>query len=101
MNARDAMPDGGVITILCRGREAAQRSSAKGELAAGDYVCIAVADSGRGMDEETWRGRSSRFTRPRVSARGPVWLLDGAWPRRSVGRRPGGVEPVVDEVTRI
>lgn len=50
VNARDAMPDGGVLSISARRAPAAGRPS---DLAEGDYVRIAVTDSGRGMDEAT------------------------------------------------
>jgi len=49
LNARDAMPDGGVLTVrLC-----VPEKSASGE-AGNEYVaCIAVSDTGCGMDAET------------------------------------------------
>jgi signal transduction histidine kinase/CheY-like chemotaxis protein len=47
INARDAMPQGGTLNFLARRAEAPP-----GLLPAGDYVCIAVADSGTGMSEE-------------------------------------------------
>lgn len=49
VNARDAMPEGGTITISAR--EAA-REDAVG-LPEGRYVCLTVADTGVGMDEAT------------------------------------------------
>ncbi len=51
VNARDAMPDGGTITIETR-----QREVAEGEVQAlrpGKYVCLTVRDTGCGMDEQT------------------------------------------------
>ncbi|WP_407520086.1 MHYT domain-containing protein [Methylobacterium oryzisoli] len=47
VNARDAMPEGGTITI------AAREDAAPVDLAEGRYVCLSVADSGQGMDAET------------------------------------------------
>ncbi|MEG3086085.1 hybrid sensor histidine kinase/response regulator [Sphingomonas sp. PB4P5] len=51
VNARDAMPEGGVLTI------AAVRDSVQGEhragLRPGHYVRLSVADTGSGMDEVT------------------------------------------------
>jgi CheY-like chemotaxis protein len=49
VNARDAMPEGGTITIGARKeRVGADRI---GGLTPGDYVCLSVADTGEGMDE--------------------------------------------------
>lgn len=49
VNARDAMAGGGTITI-----DLTLRSSAgDDELARGDYVCLAVSDTGHGMDADT------------------------------------------------
>jgi PAS domain S-box-containing protein len=47
INGRDAMPNGGTITI-----RAAKRADAPG-LKAGNYVCVSVTDTGTGMEEET------------------------------------------------
>jgi PAS domain S-box-containing protein len=51
VNARDAMPTGGVLTI------AAARESVRGEhraqLRPGHYVRLSVADTGSGMDDQT------------------------------------------------
>jgi len=51
VNARDAMPNGGRITI-----SGSTQPTAKGGppgLGAGAYVCLAVVDTGEGMDEDT------------------------------------------------
>jgi CheY-like chemotaxis protein len=50
VNARDAMPDGGLLDIT-----ASEESAADGEdgLGVGNYVKLALADSGMGMDAET------------------------------------------------
>lgn len=50
VNARDAMPTGGVLRITVM-RDVVSRP--KGELRAGDYICLSVADTGSGMDEAT------------------------------------------------
>ncbi len=50
VNSRDAMPDGGAITIKTTLRRVRSRSGdGRGPLAAGDYVVISVADTGIGM----------------------------------------------------
>lgn len=51
VNARDAMPDGGTITITAHPEERSGLGS--GDLQAGSYVRISVQDTGQGMDEAT------------------------------------------------
>ncbi len=51
-NARDAMPDGGAIVIACRNVALDTESAASLALQAGDYVTIAVQDSGVGIAPE-------------------------------------------------
>jgi signal transduction histidine kinase/CheY-like chemotaxis protein len=51
VNARDAMPNGGVLTITAEGVTLADQDVAG--LAAGDYVRIIVRDTGSGMDAAT------------------------------------------------
>jgi PAS domain S-box-containing protein len=50
VNARDAMPDGGIVTIAGSEREVSDPITG---LASGRYVCLAVSDTGEGMDAET------------------------------------------------
>jgi signal transduction histidine kinase len=54
LNARDAMPNGGAITITAANQvvdeDFTQRHPA---VPVGKYVCISVEDTGSGMDEET------------------------------------------------
>jgi signal transduction histidine kinase/ActR/RegA family two-component response regulator len=51
VNARDAMPAGGTLTIATR--DAALSDGEVPRLGAGDYICISVTDTGLGMDEAT------------------------------------------------
>lgn len=49
MNARDAMPKGGTIVISARERNVKDEPGLK----PGRYICLAVKDTGTGMDEQT------------------------------------------------
>jgi CheY-like chemotaxis protein len=54
VNARDAMPKGGKITVRCQGVElSSSQESAEGFMPAGAYAVIKVEDCGVGMSEET------------------------------------------------
>jgi two-component system CheB/CheR fusion protein len=54
LNARDAMPDGGKLTLKTGAVDGASLRD-PGEATAGRYVCIEVADTGMGMDEDVQR----------------------------------------------
>ncbi|CAH2604866.1 Histidine kinase [Rhodovastum atsumiense] len=68
-NARDAMPDGGTMTVTLRNLPAA---AAPVELPAGDYVVIAVADTGGGMTSDVCARAIEPFftTKPRGKGTG-------------------------------
>jgi PAS domain S-box-containing protein len=57
INARDAMPEGGTLTIETANIRAGQLNRV-GQLGPGDYVMVAVSDTGTGMSEEV---RSKAF----------------------------------------
>jgi hypothetical protein len=65
INARDAMPEGGVLSIATANvAGTAQRgASQRGDetLPAGDYISVAVADTGTGMTEEILRNAFEPF----------------------------------------
>ena len=58
LNGRDAMPQGGRLTIAAR-RETIEMG--RQDLRPGDYVCIAVTDTGTGMDEATLKRAAEPF----------------------------------------
>jgi len=54
VNARDAMPDGGRLTIETSNTHIDEAYAANyAEISAGQYVCISVSDTGQGMDDAT------------------------------------------------
>jgi signal transduction histidine kinase len=70
VNARDAMPVGGIITIAAE--EGAVGSDGPGGLRHGDYVCLSVTDTGEGMDETMLARAVEPFFTP-GAAQGRVW----------------------------
>jgi PAS domain S-box-containing protein len=64
VNARDAMPQGGTISIAASQALVTQSSSM--EIAAGEYICISVTDDGEGMNEATL----ARATEPFFTTKG-------------------------------
>lgn len=69
LNARDAMPNGGEITIEARSHRAGDPTRA-GDLMAGPYVRIGVADTGRGMAPETLARAMEPFFTTKEAGRG-------------------------------
>jgi len=53
LNARDAMPAGGTVTISLHNLDGADPERPDPDLTAGPFVRISVADTGIGMDQET------------------------------------------------
>ena len=80
INARDAMPEGGVVTVettnVHRGPPLRPEEAAEG-----DYVSIAVRDVGSGMTPEVQAKAFEPFFKPRVRARARVSAC-----RRSLAR---------------
>ena len=55
LNARDAMPHGGKLTVRTENTEVGKTGAAVRTLAPGSYVSLSITDSGTGMDPETQR----------------------------------------------
>ncbi|MEJ7703257.1 MAG: response regulator [Geodermatophilaceae bacterium] len=70
VNARDAMPNGGRLTLGTARRCASTTNSQPGNcadpLAAGEYALISITDDGAGMSEKRKRTSSSRSSRPKT-----------------------------------
>ena len=85
VNARDAMPAGGTIEVATRNLAADERLPA--ELAAGDYVAIAVTDTGVGMSEEVLLRAIEPFFTTKGMGRGSGLGLSQAY---GFARQSGG-----------
>lgn len=78
LNARDAMPLGGRLTISAR-REQVAAGEVPG-LQPGDYVCITERDTGHGMDEATLKRAAEPFFTTKGAGRGTglgLSMVDG------------------------
>ena len=67
VNARDAMPGGGTLRIATLRRALRAHGAQRLGIAEGDYVMLAVSDTGAGMTDETRR----RAFEPFYSTKGP------------------------------
>ena len=52
-NARDAMPDGGALTLRARNWRLPDPALPEGAHLDGEFVCVSLTDEGEGMSEET------------------------------------------------
>lgn len=69
INARDAMPDGGLLTIATS-NISVDPQDAHDDLAPGNYVVIVVRDTGTGMSEEVQRNAFEPFFTTKPPGRG-------------------------------
>ena len=71
VNARDAMPSGGRMTLAARDcRLDARQAQLMTDVAPGSYVSLTVSDSGSGMDEKTLAHIFEPFFTTKVSGQG-------------------------------
>ena len=94
VNARDAMPQGGKITLRTRNvsaREAAGFNYA--ELPSEDFVMVEVADTGTGISPEIMDKIFEPFFHHQGSGQGDrPWACHGLWHCQTVGRlHPSGI----------
>jgi signal transduction histidine kinase/CheY-like chemotaxis protein len=85
LNGRDAMPDGGVLTITTANHPPTE-AGAKDDVAVGDYVAIIVSDTGVGMTDEVAR----RAFEPFFTTKGPSGSGLGLSQVYGIARESGG-----------
>jgi signal transduction histidine kinase len=73
LNARDAMPHGGRLTITTTTADRAESDSGAFTMPAGRFTILSVADTGTGMDAQTRAQILSRSSPRRDPARGRDW----------------------------
>ncbi|WP_167684292.1 response regulator [Parasedimentitalea denitrificans] len=97
LNARDAMPDGGVLTIETENAEVAKSciDAREDEIEPGRYVVISVTDTGTGMSEKTL----SQIFEPFITTK-PVDTGSGLGLPMTMGfmRQSGGTVRVTSEL---
>ncbi|MBV8743743.1 MAG: hypothetical protein JO134_01730 [Xanthobacteraceae bacterium] len=91
INARDAMPEGGALTISVR----SVRIESDGELTPGDYVRISVTDTGSGMKPEIVDRAFEPFFTTKGPGKGTGLGLSQVF---GIARRAGGTARIESQV---
>lgn len=88
VNARDAMPEGGRLSIQTRSLEVDAINGSRLALTPGDYAVIEIRDTGSGMDEDTQAHLFEPFFTTKKAGRGMGLGLPSSW---GIVRQCGGV----------
>jgi CheY-like chemotaxis protein len=96
-NARDAMPDGGIIAVRVENLADSGRRERPGELPAGDFVRISVVDTGTGMPPDVQARAIEPFFTTKEVGKGSGLGLAQAY---GFARGSGGLLHIESEVGR-
>ncbi|HEY0447294.1 MAG TPA: PAS domain S-box protein [Allosphingosinicella sp.] len=91
INARDAMPDGGTLTIATE----RSRIDDAPDLQPGDYVCVAVSDTGEGMAPEVLARATEPFFSTKPLGKGTGLGLAQVY---GIARQSGGTVRIESEL---
>ncbi|HXG86972.1 MAG TPA: ATP-binding protein [Vicinamibacterales bacterium] len=98
INSRDAMPDGGTLTITARNAPRPNGERRTDHMVSpGDYVLITVRDTGQGMDEETRARMFEPFFTTKPKGKGTGLGLSTVY---GITKQSGGYINVVSTVGR-
>ena len=97
LNARDAMPGGGTVTIQTRNLEVESAEATQPDIAPGSYVCVTVKDTGAGMTPEIAEHAFDPFFTTKAAGHGAGLGLTMA---RRFARTSGGGARIVSETGR-
>jgi signal transduction histidine kinase len=95
LNARDAMPTGGLLKISSFGRTVGPNEVP--HLACGEYICLSVSDTGSGMDDATLKQAAEPFFTTKGLGKGTglgLSMIDG------LAAQSGGAMRLISEVGR-
>ena len=70
VNARDAMPQGGTLTLRAFADQVAEKTTHPAGLAAGEYIGLSVTDTGEGMDPATLARATEPFFTTKPAGKG-------------------------------
>lgn len=91
VNAKDAMPEGGRLTMTAREADVSEGGSLK----AGRYVCLTIADNGEGMDAATLSHATEPFFTTKGVGKGTGLGLAMV---RGLSEQSGGATTIESEV---
>ena len=97
INARDAMPDGGTLTIRTANEPLDEEAAKERDLAPGEYVSLCVSDTGAGMTSDTMSRAFDPFFTTKPLGQGTSLGLSMIY---GFVRQSGGQVRVTSEVGR-